>query len=267
MQADFHMHTHFSPDSEAEPEEMVRAAIEKGLKTICFTDHEDKDYFEDGKEFVIDMSAYIPAIRDLQERFRGKLEIKLGVESGLQPHLSGYFHDFTAAYPFDFVIGSVHVAGGKDPYYGEFFENRTDRQGYEFMFEETLKCIRAIPDFDVLGHIDYVVRYGRTQEKEYSYAVFADLIDEILRFLIEHGKGLEVNTAGLKYGLPFAHPHPDILKRYRELGGEIITVGADGHRPEHIAWAFDRVDDILTECGFKHYTEFSGRKPVFRKIR
>ena len=64
------------------------------------------------------------------------------------------------------------------------------------------------------------------------------MIDEILKQLIEKGKGLEVNAAGLKYGLPFAHPHPDVLRRYRELGGEIVTIGADAHKPEHIAYEF-----------------------------
>ena len=77
--------------------------------------------------------------------------------------------------------------------------------------------------------MDYVVRYGKSREKEYSYTDYADIIDEILKLLIEKEKGLEVNSAGLKYGLPFAHPHPDVLKRYRELGGEIITIG-----PMHI---------------------------------
>ena len=80
-------------------------------------------------------------------------------------------------------------------------------------------------------HLDYIVRYGRSIES-YSYSTFSDLIDEILRELIDRGKGLELNMAGYKYGLGFGHPHPDILKRYRELGGEIVTVGSDGHRPE-----------------------------------
>ena len=114
--------------------------------------------------------------------------------------------------------------------------------------------------------MDYMVRYGETKEKEYSYQRYADVIDEILKTIIAKGKGIELNTAGLKYGLPFAHPHPDVLKRYRELGGEIITVGADGHRPDHIAYDFYKVSDILKSCGFKYYTEFSDRKPVFKQL-
>ena len=203
----------------------------------------------------------------LKEKYKEKLDIRIGVEFGLQPHLAKKAKAFTAANPYDFVIGSMHVVGGKDPYYPEFFEGISDEEAYRMALQETIADIRAVADFDVLGHLDYVVRYGKHREQEYSYGRFADEIDEILRYLIEHGKGLEVNTAGLKYGLPFAHPHPDVLKRYKKLGGEIITVGADAHKPEHVGYDFNIVDNILEACGFKYYAEFIKRAPVFRKIK
>ena len=134
-------------------------------------------------------------------------------------------------------------------------------------FREMTECVRKIKDFDVLGHLDYVVRYGKYQEKEYSYQKFSDEIDELLQAVIETGRGIELNTAGIKYGLPFAHPHPDVLKRYRELGGEIITVGSDAHQPKHVGYEFGQAEEILTACGFKYYTEFKSRKPVFKQIR
>ena len=84
--------------------------------------------------------------------------------------------------------------------------------------------------------------------------------------MIEKEKGLEVNSAGLMYGLPFGHAHPDVLKRYRELGGEIITIGADAHKPEHIAYDFAKAEEILKSCGFKYYTEFFEQKPVFKQL-
>ena len=84
--------------------------------------------------------------------------------------------------------------------------------------------------------------------------------------MIEHGKGLEVNTAGLKYGLPFAHPHSDIIKRYIELGGEIVTIGSDAHKPEHVAYDFEKVKSILRTCGVKYLTKFKSRKPFFEPI-
>ena len=252
MRADCHMHTYFSGDSEAKPEDMVLAAIDKGLEAICFTDHEDIDYFCDDIEFVFDPETYFKELGALKEKYKEKLDIRIGVEFGLQPHLAKKAKAFTTAYPYDFVIGSMHVVGGKDPYYPEFFEGISDEEAYRMALQETIADIRVVADFDVLGHLDYVVRYGKHREQEYSYGRFADEIDEILRYLIEHGKGLEVNTAGLKYGLPFAHPHPDVLKRYKELGGEILTVGADAHKPEHVGYDFNIVDNILEACGFKY---------------
>ena len=156
---------------------------------------------------------------------------------------------------------------GRDPYYRENFAELTDEELYRAMFEETLTIVKRVDDFDSLGHLDYIVRYGREQERSYSYDANKEIIDEILKHLIANGKGLELNTAGLKYGLPFAHPYPEILRRYRELGGEIITVGSDGHKPEHLAYDFQKVEGILSACGFKYYTEFRQRKPIFKQVR
>lgn len=266
MLSDCHMHTRYSVDSDAEPEKMIQSAAARGLKTICFTDHEDIGLFNEGKEWVIDTKAYFEELGILKQRYAGQIDVRIGIEMGLQPHLGESIREYIRSYPFDFVIGSVHVIGGKDPYYPDFFEGKSDEEAYARTFEETLEDIRVSSDFDVLGHLDYVVRYGKNREKEYSYEKFSDKIDAVLCCLIEKGKGIELNTAGLKYGLPFAHPCPKILKRYRELGGEIVTVGSDAHRPEHIAYDFDKVNTILKDSGFKYYTEFKERKPIFKEI-
>lgn len=263
MKADFHMHTRFSSDSETAPEEIVEKAIELGLETICFTDHFDKDYPGNGNEFQLDTLNYFLYMEKLQKEYKDKIDIRIGVELGMQPHLGDFLRQYAKQYPFDFVIGSMHLFNGQDPYYKECFVEKTDREAYKAAFEETLETIKVFSDFDVLGHLDYIVRYGNKQAEEYSYEENADVIDEILKHLIVNGKGLEVNTAGWKYGLDFAHPHHDVLKRYKELGGEIITVGSDGHKPEHIAYDFHKVNDFLKSCGFKYYTEFKQREPVF----
>ncbi len=263
MRADMHMHTSFSHDCDFSPAEMAEGAIAKGLKVICFTDHFDKDYLGWGAESIFDPESYFQELTKLKEDYRGRIDIRIGVELGMQPYLGEYFSALTAKYPFDFVIGSVHVVNGTDPAMKKLFQNLTDEEAYRLTFEEMLEDVRKTPDFDVLGHVDYVVRYGRTMDQAYSYEKYADILDDILRELICRGKGLELNMAGLKYGLPFAHPHPDVLKRYRELGGEIVTVGADGHRPEHIAYEYGRAEHILKDCGFKYYTEFKSRVPEF----
>lgn len=276
IQADMHMHTWFSTDSEACPRDMADEAIRKGLKTICFTDHFDKDDLEWGEEGIFDVDAYFVEMQKLQEEYAGKLNIRIGIELGLRTYLKDYYEELTKKYPFDFVIGSVHNVPYKkdaegnilytDPAAEKLFTDRTDKEAYRLMMETTLENVRTSDCFQTLGHLDYVVRYGKSREKEYSYTDYADIIDEILKLLIEKEKGLEVNSAGLKYGLPFAHPHPDVLKRYRELGGEIITIGADAHKPEHIAYDFAKAEEILKSCGFKYYTEFFEQKPVFKQL-
>lgn len=276
IQADMHMHTCFSTDSEACPRDMADEAVRKGLKTICFTDHFDKDDLEWGEEGIFDVDAYFVKMQKLQEEYAGKLNIRIGIELGLRTYLKDYYEELTKKYPFDFVIGSVHNVPYKkdaegnilytDPAAGKLFTDRTDKEAYRLMMETTLENVRTSDCFQTLGHLDYVVRYGKSREKEYSYTDYADIIDEILKLLIEKEKGLEVNSAGLKYGLPFAHPHPDVLKRYRELGGEIITIGADAHKPEHIAYDFAKAEEILKSCGFKYYTEFFEQKPVFKQL-
>lgn len=260
------MHTGFSSDSDAAVQDMAKAAMEKGLDIICITDHQDWDYPEDDKMFRIDMENYIPAVQELAGKYRGRLDIRLGVEIGLQPHLGAYYREFTETYPFDFVIGSVHVVEKMDPYNGTFFRKYKDAEGYERAFLETLENIRNIDAFDVLGHMDYIVRYGKEQAKHYRWQDHRDIIEEILKHLIACGKGIEMNMAGFKYGLSFCHPFPDILRRYRELGGEIVTVGADAHKPEEIAWNYPAAADILTACGFRYYTVFRKRKPEFFRI-
>lgn len=276
IQADMHMHTWFSTDSEACPCDMADEAVRKGLKTICFTDHFDKDDLEWGEEGIFDVDAYFVEMQKLQEEYAGKLNIRIGIELGLRTYLKDYYEELTKKYPFDFVIGSVHNVPYKkdaegnilytDPAAEKLFTDRTDKEAYRLMMETTLENVRTSDCFQTLGHLDYVVRYGKSRKKEYSYTDYADIIDEILKLLIEKEKGLEVNSAGLKYGLPFAHPHPDVLKRYRELGGEIITIGADAHKPEHIAYDFAKAEEILKSCGFKYYTEFFEQKPVFKQL-
>ena len=276
IQADMHMHTWFSTDSEACPRDMADEAVRKGLKTICFTDHFDKDDLEWGEEGIFDVDAYFVEMQKLQEEYAVKLNIRIGIELGFRTYLKDYYEELTKKYPFDFVIGSVHNVPYKkdaegnilytDPAAEKLFTDRTDKEAYRLMMETTLENVRTSDCFQTLGHLDYVVRYGKSREKEYSYTDYADIIDEILKLLIEKEKGLEVNSAGLKYGLPFAHPHPDVLKRYRELGGEIITIGADAHKPEHIAYDFAKAEEILKSCGFKYYTEFFEQKPVFKQL-
>lgn len=127
-----HMHTNFSHDSKSSPEEMIQGAIEKGLEVICFTDHFDKDNMSWGLEDIFDPEAYFQAMIPLREKYRGRIDVRIGVELGMQPHLAEFYNQFVRRYPFDFVIGSLHSILGKDVVYGmqhdeDFRDVRTRR--------------------------------------------------------------------------------------------------------------------------------------------
>ena len=260
---DTHMHTHFSGDSDADPRQMIAAAEGAGLAGLCFTDHLDYDYPDDKDLFLLDFYSYKEEIQKLRQEYKDRFPILLGIEIGLQPQLAKKNHEAAKACPFDFVIGSSHVVHGVDPYYSKYYENRDEDAAYREYFESILENLHTDADFDVYGHLDYVVRYGPNRNRFYSYHKYSDVIDEILKTLIQKGKGIEINTGGFKYGLGHPNPTEEILFRYHELGGEIITVGSDAHTPEHVGYAFDRVPEILTRAGFRYVTVFQNRQPVF----
>ncbi|MEG1291639.1 MAG: histidinol-phosphatase HisJ family protein [Lachnospiraceae bacterium] len=259
---DTHMHTHFSGDSDANFMEMVNAAQNSHLDGICFTDHLDLDYPNAPEEFLLDIPSYFKEYFKVQDHC-SSFPICIGLEIGLQPHLAHSLPQITHSYPFDFVIGSSHVVHHQDPYYPEYYFGKTEDEAYLEYFESILENLSAFDCFDVYGHIDYVVRYGPNTNTYYTYDKFSDVLDEILRTLIQKGKGIELNTGGFKYGLGHPNPTEAILKRYKELGGSIITIGSDAHKPEHVAYDFQKVSAILKHAGFEYYTVFKHRIPHF----
>ena len=167
IRCDAHMHTRFSEDSDASVHSMLDAAIERGMEAVCITDHLDKDFpktpdFPAGA-FLFDLGNYFQRLTQLKEEYQKKLEVRIGVEIGLQPHLGEYYRNLTEKYPFDFVIGSVHLIHGQDPYYRTFFEGRSDEEAYQEAFQVTIENLKKVNSFDSLGHLDYVVRYGTHQ--------------------------------------------------------------------------------------------------------
>ncbi len=261
---DCHMHSSFSADSDTPMEDMIQKAIDTGLRGICLTEHLDPDYPDIyNLDFSLDTDSYYRRLKELQEKYASKLDVRFGVELGLQPHLSAFFTDLLEKYPFDFVIASSHLVNGMDPYYPEYFRDRSEETGYRAYFESILENINVFDKMDVYGHIDYIVRYGPNKNRDYSYEKYQDILDEILIRLISLGRGIELNTGGYHYGLGEPNPCTAVIRRYRELGGEIITIGADAHAPGRIAYAFDLAAQVLLSCGFSHYTVFKNRRPEF----
>ena len=266
IKADIHVHTSFSSDCNEPMENQIKSAISKGLTILCITEHMDFDFpkssIEDGCDFILDTPKYYDSYKTLKDKYQGKITLLFGVELGLQPHLYNTLSEYINTYPFDYIIGSEHITNKKDPYYASFYEGRSEYDAYCEYFEDICTNIDTFSDFNTLGHLDYVVRYGPNKNKDYSYSKYSDYIDEILKRLITKGIALEINTGGYKSGLNSPNPCKDIVLRYKELGGELITIGSDSHDSGRIAADFDKVEALLTDCGIKYYSYFVNRKPL-----
>lgn len=273
--SDFHTHSSNSGDCSEKMQTQIESAKSKGIKHLCITEHMDFDYPEpleahkdEACSFLLNAdeyySKYLSMRETLEETSDNDFNLYFGVELGLQEQVFSENNEFAARYPFDFIIASSHVLYKEDPYYEEFWLNRDEATIVRDYFESIYKNICLFNDFNVYGHLDYIVRYGKN--KTYNFNSYKDIIDEILRKLIADGKGIEINTCGLRNNLKYPNPCPDLLKLYRSLGGEIITVGSDAHCKEHIAWEFKTAEEILKECGFSYYTIFKNRKPDFIKL-
>lgn len=267
IQCDFHTHTNFSGDSQAIPEHMIHSAIAKGLKQICFTDHNDPDFPYDKKEdfgmFDLDTERYLQTMTSYKEQYQNKISVLCGVEIGIQPHIHQKLENYIHSYPFDFVIGSSHLCEKIDPYYPQFWEGRSVKEALLSYFNEIHQNVISYTGYDVYGHLDYIIRYAPTKNNDFVFSDYSDLIGDILKNIVNRGKGIEINSAGYRAGLNAPNPCEEILKLYRSLGGEIITVGSDAHKPEDIARDFTSVEELLFKCGFKYYTVFKERKPEF----
>ena len=270
IQTDYHLHSSFSGDSQTSMEAMILRGIALGLKTMCFTEHMDMDYtYEKPEEvgmFDLNTDSYLFDLIKYKEKYADQIQVLFGVEIGVQPHLSKELARYAKAYDFDFIIASAHLCHRKDPYYPSFYEGRSEEEAYLEYFTGIEETLHGFNNFDVYGHLDYVVRYGPTKDAGYTYEKYRDILDKILTAILDKEKGIELNTGGISHGLKDLNPCMDILKRYRELGGEIITVGSDAHVPENLAHGFDRAAEVLKSCGFQYYTTFEKRMPSYHKI-
>lgn len=270
---DFHTHTMFSTDSEANPIDMIEQAITLGLTKYCITDHMDYLYPHNTiGTFTFDIKEYWNTLSELKERYAKQIDVLIGVELGLRnepevkEEVRGYYQKLTKDYPFDFVVGSTHVLWNYDPYYKEFWDHRTKACGLMEYFRSITHNAAYYDMFQICGHLDYIIRYVPDEIKEYNVADYQDVIDEMLKSIITHGKGIECNASGYKYKLGVPHPKPEILKRYKELGGELITIGSDAHRPEHIAYDFSTAQALLQDLGFQYYAIYAKQKPTMIKL-
>ena len=168
--------------------------------------------------------------------------------------------------PLDFVIGSVHMAGKKFHYKDLYYIEKADEAYYDSIIDSYLEDVLALArwgEFQVLGHLTLPLRYINENYGEHmTFAHHMDQVEEIFRTIIPKGLGIECNTNRGNEPLPGA----DILRLYRRLGGEIITLGSDAHRPADVGCFIRQRQELLRECGFRYFTTFTGGKPEFKEL-
>ncbi|MFS0674804.1 histidinol-phosphatase HisJ family protein [Ornithinibacillus sp. 179-J 7C1 HS] len=258
---DYHIHSDFSADCKTPMELTIQKGIEIGLEEICFTEHIDYDYPDPSIIFEFDLEAYNREIKRVQKKYQNQIRIKKGIEIGVEPHLLERYKKLMRNENFDFVICSMHTSDRTDLHSGEFFENRTVEEAYATYYRELLYCVKEFEDFSVLGHLDLVKRYKRGSKYD-----FHEVITEILKVVIEKGKGIELNTSGFRYGLNSAMPSTDILQLYRNLGGKIITIGSDSHIAETVGFEFRTSLELLGSLGFNYIATYENGEPSFHYL-
>lgn len=267
-----HVHTKWSSDSTTPVRAQIEKALQTGMKHICITEHQDYDqpvFPPDNFTFLIGdtdkTASYISDLEEIRDEYAGRIEVLIGVELGLQPHLLEKLTRYVSDFPFDFVIGSTHNFKGRGADDLRTYKGKSTEEICKLYFQEEYENIVKIPDFDVCGHLDFIFRYAPGAIETFSYSKYADELDSILLALIQSGRGIEVNTSRLKR-LGLTNPKIEIISRYVQLGGEIITFGSDAHTPERIGEGFEEAGQMAKACGLRYYAVYRERKPVFYKI-
>lgn len=260
---DYHMHSIVSFDGHDTPQKMVETALSRGLKEICFTDHIDYELGVEKQVMVFDTQVYNSAYDHLGD-FPG-LKIRRGMEFGLKPNNQADLARDLRRRLFDFVLGSVHFVDELDVYLPPYWEGKTMEEAVGKFLEETLLCVRAHEDFDVLGHLTFISKARANPEHKPVYMKeYRELFQEILRTLARKGKGMEMNTSGVDRCGDFL-PSEEFFREFKALGGEIVTVGSDAHTFDRVGQYTDRACGMLKEI-FGYVCTFEARKPIFHTL-
>lgn len=256
---DYHCHTSFSDDSNASFESMLNSAVKMGLTEIAITDHYDPDYPDKAFPFDLNFQEYYKSLNLYHAKYIDKIRLVKGIEIGIQSNSIEKCKKGALDYNYDFILGSFHCAEGKELYGGGYFSENNYIEKYIDFYTYVFNCLKRFDNFSVLGHINIIDRYSDVIP---SFNHYSDIIDSILRRLIETGKGIEINTSSFRYSMGKVRtPSNEILKRYKQLGGEILTLGSDAHFPEHIAYKFKESLDYLANYNFKYLTTFNNLIP------
>ena len=259
---DCHLHSRVSFDGRETALDIAKTALSRGIREICFTDHIDYQPDLEVQTMVFDPDAYHREYDGLEV---SGLVINRGIEFGMDSDNAPLLRDHLNHHSYDFVLGSVHFVDNLDVYFSPYWEGKTLWEAERRYLEETLACVSAHDDFDVLAHLSFLSKApANASHLPLYYRDHREILDEILRTLVHKGKGLEMNTSGVDTCGGFL-PTADFFRQFHELGGEIVTVGSDAHRCNRVGQYIFDACEILGGI-FGYVCTFRNREPVFHKM-
>jgi histidinol-phosphatase (PHP family) len=255
---DYHHHTNNSFDSKAVMEEVCKTAIEKGINEICFTEHYSLNPIAPTYGHMV-FEKYLADIKNCQTHFEDQLTVKVGIEI-CEPHqLMDDYKKVLEPLNLDFILGSVHNVNNQK--LRKYMEKKQRDDVYRGYFTELYEMV-CVADIDVLAHIDLMKRYAFQTYGNYDFKEFKEMLEAILKKAIERNIGIEINTSGLRGKLNETLPSFDVLKLYKQLGGEILTIGSDSHAADTVGAHLPEAYEMAKQAGFQFVFHYQQRNPI-----
>ena len=265
---DTHTHCNHSHDSKQSPRDMIERAIDLKMEYIALTDHYDAELtFLPEFDYIpqINLKRHFEELTSLKEEYKDRIQVGVGIECGYMKEANDLYLTTLAQYDFDMTVNSVHTIEYEDCYMKSYFDKRTKFEAYNAYLKAVRESLDCPYHYDSVGHIGYVARKATYPDNMLYICDHKELIDDILMTLIDKQKSLEINTNGKGTGLDFL-PSKEIIQRYKQLGGELITFGSDAHAIERVADKYNLVADYLKSIGYKYIFKYLSHKAIAVKL-
>ncbi|WP_248929518.1 histidinol-phosphatase HisJ [Paenibacillus hamazuiensis] len=268
MRIDYHTHHVRCGHASGELEEYVLRGIEIGLEELGLSDHmpllhvDPATYYEGSAMLMEELPRYVEEAFHLKEKYKSQIDIRIGLEGD---YIEGYEADIERiikAYPWDYVIGSVHFLGEwdiTDYRQTHGWEGKDAYAVYEQYYDAVKKAART-GFYDYIGHFDVVKRFGFKPERDVT-----GLENAALDVIKECDLAIELNASGLRMPVAEMFPSRRILE-YCYTKGIPLTIGSDAHQPERLAQYLDQAVDLLKEIGFNKLATFEKRNRTLKPI-
>lgn len=259
---DFHTHSNNSFDSKEKLEDMCSSAIEKGITHIGFTEHFCLNSIRKTYGYM-NFDRFSRDTLEAKTKFSKQLNIYKGIEI-CEPHLmNDDYKDALESLNIDMILGSVHNI--RNMGLRNLIKTYDYKKAYELYFQEVYDMVKNA-DFDIAAHIDLLNRYAYKTIGTYDFKDNIEMIEEIFKLIIKREKGIEINTSVFRGREDNMENSLKLIKLYKSLGGEIITVGSDAHKAEDVGQYCKESLKIISELGFKYIFTFEERHAIGNRI-